>query len=413
MIKKLQKKFIMITMISLLAVMIFLVGLTNTLYLYQTNRNIDGTISLLLMNQGKFPVYDKQSPPKPEHNFFEYRMDEETRFQTRYFVVDVKEDGSIRQTDTGHIKAVSAQDAWSYAAKVLENGKTSGFEGIYKYKIEKQDTGYLIIFMDCRSQLQNIYYLFVISCTVAVLTFGLMFLLVTIFSKKAMKPFIENYDKQKRFITDAGHEIKTPLAIISANADVLEMTGGENEWIASIRNQTVRLDRLVRNLLTLSKMDEENMESAFTEFNLSDLVAKTTDSFLSMAEAKNRVLRTAIPPGIKLVGDQGSIEQLISTLIDNAIKYSDEGGDIKVSLASAKKGVRLEFYNTVDHLEVANLNQLFERFYRADESRSRETGGYGIGLSIARSIAEAHQGKITVKSQNGKAIYFTVFLNTK
>jgi signal transduction histidine kinase len=225
-----------------------------------------------------------------------------------------------------------------------------------------------------------------------------------------MKPFIESMEKQKQFITDAGHEIKTPLAIISANADVLELTGGESEWITSIRNQTNRLDKLVRNLLTLSKMEEGKIELVFTDFDISKAVLEITEPFKAIGEAQNKKFLMEIEPGIIFHGDQGSIHQLVSTLVDNAMKYSDEKGTIKITLSSSKKGIKLQVYNTVEELNIDNLDKLFDRFYRADSSRSRETGGYGIGLSIAKSIAEAHHGRISAKSEDGKSICFTVQL---
>ena len=408
MIKKLQRKFIMITMGSLLIVMLFLLGLMNTINMYKTNSEINGALELLTKNQGKFPIFEKDDPPKGGDPFFGFKMDEETPFRIRYFIVMVNRDGSIRQTDTGHINAVSATDAQDYAAEAIVRGKNSGFEGIYKYKIIEQAEGYMVAFMDCRSQLQTVSSFLFISCMVGFITIIVMFLLVSILSKKAMKPFVENAEKQKLFITDAGHEIKTPLAIISANADVLELTGGESEWINSIRNQIVRLDKLVKNLLTLSKMDEENIQHEFTEFDLSETVSKITSSFSAVAEAMNKKFEMNIQPGLKLSGDEASIEQLISTLVDNAMKYSDEEGNIKIILTSSKKGPKVEVSNTVEQLEVENLDKLFDRFYRSDSSRSRDTGGYGIGLSIAKSIVEAHQGKISVKSEDGKTICFTV-----
>ncbi|MDD3174520.1 MAG: HAMP domain-containing sensor histidine kinase, partial [Herbinix sp.] len=215
---------------------------------------------------------------------------------------------------------------------------------------------------------------------------------------------------QKLFITDAGHEIKTPLAIISANADVLELIGGESEWITSIRNQTVRLDKLVKNLLTLSKLEEDNKKVSFTEFDLSETVARTASPFTTVAETKSKKLFMDIAQGKRLVGDESSIEQLVSTLVDNALKYSDEEGTIKITLSSYKKGIKLEVYNTTEEIDTENLDKLFDRFYRSDSSRSSETGGYGIGLSIAKSIVEAHHGKISVKSEDGRSICFTVLL---
>lgn len=410
MIKKLQRKFILITMSSLLLVMIFLVSVINGVNLYRMETQIDDALNIIAENQGRFPDFKKDMRPRINDNapFFAFEMNPETPYEKRYFVIEMSSDGTVSNIDTGHIAAISSGDAQEYAAKVMKNEKESGYEGIYKYKVVEQTDGYMIVFIDCRNQIQTVISFLVISGGVGIATLTLMFILVSVLSKKAMKPFIENAEKQKLFITDAGHEIKTPLAIISANADVLELTGGESEWITSIRNQTVRLDKLVKNLLTLSKMEEESVKLSFAEFDLSETVAKIAGPFEAMAESGNKTFRMDIQPELKLQGDEGSIEQLVSTLVDNAMKYSNDAGVIKISLMDSKKGPKLEIYNTVDHIDCENLDKLFDRFYRADASRARETGGYGIGLSIARSIVEAHHGKISVKSDDERSICFTV-----
>jgi two-component system, OmpR family, sensor histidine kinase CiaH len=414
MIKKLQRKFIVISMGSLFLVMLFLIGLMNGIYFIQTEIRTNESINIIAENEGKFPEFIKGDPknghPKIDDPLFGFKMNAETPYEKRYFIVELASDGSIEQINTSHIAAITSKDALEYATDIIESEKTDGYIGIYKYKIIEKDNGNMIIFMDCRTQIQSELLLLVISCVVGLTTLILMFVLLTVLSRKAIKPFVENAEKQKLFITDAGHEIKTPLAIISANADVLELTGGESEWIVSIRNQVARLDKLVKNLLTLSKMDEESVKLTFTNFNLSEVVAKIAGSFEAIAEAKNKKFRMNIQQDIILDGDESSMEQLVSTLVDNAMKYSNDGGSIKITLTETKKGVKLEVYNTATNLDVTNLDRFFDRFYRADSSRARETGGYGIGLSIAKSIVEAHQGKITVKSEDGKSICFTVLI---
>lgn len=408
MIKKLQRKFIIITMGSLALVMFILLGSINAVNIYQMDRKLNGAIKILSENHGKFPMYKKGKPSSELK--FGFQMNEETPFETRYFIVKVNKNDSIREIDTTHIAAVSSNDAAGYSGKVLSSSKHSGYKDIYKYAVVDTPDGYMLVFIDCRSQIQMATLFLLTSCGVALITLLLMFILVSFFSKKAINPIIENMEKQKQFITDAGHEIKTPLAIISANTDVLELTGGGNEWITSTRNQITRLDKLVKNLLTLSKMDEGNIKLVFTDFDLSDAVFKITGPFGTIAEAQNKKFLMDIKSGLKLHGDENSINQLVSTLVDNAIKYSNEKGTIKISLSAAKKGAKIELYNTTDEIDKENLDKLFDRFYRADSSRSRETGGYGIGLSIAKSIVQAHHGKISVRSEDGKSICFTVLI---
>lgn len=408
MIKKLQRRFILITMVSLALVMILLVGAINVLNLYQVNHRINDMLVMLSENQGRFPEFDRKPPQGIMKPFFD--MNEETRYQTRYFTVAVNKDESIRQIDTSHIAAVSTEDALNYSERVVESGKSTGYIGIYKYLAVEQPWGKLLVFLDCRDQLQTSRTFLINSCIVALGTLLVVLLLVSLLSKRAIKPLIENAEKQKRFITDAGHEIKTPLAIISANADVLEMTGGNNEWITSIRNQVVRLDKLVKSLLLLSKMEEGSQKLPFKEFDLSRTVSETAGSFKTVAETQNKSFVMEIVPGVQYFGDESSIQQMVSCLTDNALKYSNPGGTVKITMMNDKKGIKLEVYNTVDQLDTGTLDRFFDRFFRADASRTGVSGSYGIGLSISKSVVEAHHGRISVKSEDGKSILFTVLL---
>lgn len=408
MIKKLQRRFILITMASLLAVMILLLGTINAVNLYQMNQKINGMLHMLSENQGRFPDFERIPPKGGMKPVFD--MNEETKYQTRYFTATVSQDGSVKQIDTSHIAAVSPEDALDYSLRAVKSGKSRGFFGIYKYLAVEQQQETLLVFLDCRDQLQMARTFFINSCIVAVATLVLVLLLVSFLSKRAIKPFVLNAEKQKQFITDAGHEIKTPLAIISANADVLEMTVGNNEWITSIRNQVVRLDKLVKSLLLLSKMEEGTQRLSFQEFDLSKAVSDTAGAFRTVAETQNKTFIMEVQPGIRYYGDESSIQQVVSSLADNAIKYSNDGGIIKVSMIHDKKGIKLEVYNTLDQLDTRNLDRFFDRFYRGDASRSGDAGSYGIGLSIAKSVVEAHHGKISVKSEDGRSILFTVVL---
>ncbi|MGF7144276.1 signal transduction histidine kinase [Anaerotaenia torta] len=409
MINQLQRKFIMITMASLCLVMVLLVGAINIINFYRTDLDADRILQMLSENKGKFPEFDRgMEPPRDKRPGFE--MNEEAKFQTRYFYVKLDEGKEVEEINTSHISAVGSGDALDYAEEVLDLKKTSGYKGNYKYRIIDTPDGSMIIFLDVRNQMQMVMYFFLTSCGVALGTLLLVFILVSVFSKRAIHPIVQNMEKQKRFITDAGHEIKTPIAIISANADVLELTSGENEWIISIRNQTARLDKLVKNLLLLSRMEEENIEITYQDFDMSQCVQSIAASFLAVAESQHKKLDIDVVPHILLHGDEGCIEQLVSALLDNAMKYSNDRGVIRISLSPYKRGSKLEVYNTAEHVETKDLDRFFDRFYRADESRSRETGGYGIGLSMVKSIVEAHHGRISIHSNDGRSVVFTVIL---
>lgn len=411
MIRKLQRKFIMITMTAITLVMIVLVGGINMINFYQIDRKVDGVLNLLIRNDGKFPDFDKNNTNATKVNYWmNFEMTEETQYETRYFVVKSDREGDFLMVDTSHIAAVTEIEAQDYITRILDRTKTGGYIGNYKYLTQERPYGFLTVFVDCRSQIQTVTLYIVISFAIVVTCLLLVFIFIMVFSKRAVRPIIESLEKQKRFITDAGHEIKTPLAIISADADVLELSQGSNEWLESIRNQTARLDQLVKNLLSLSKMDEENIQLTFLDFYISNAVMEAAAPFAAVAETQGKTFELHIEEGLVINGDETGIRQLVSILVDNGVKYAQEGGEIKVYLKQSGKSVKLEVYNTGDELPRENLDKLFDRFYRTDSSRSRDTGGYGIGLSIAKNIVRAHKGKIFAKNENGKAIWFTAIL---
>lgn len=334
----------------------------------------------------------------------------EMPYQSRYFTVYFDADGNITNTDMMHIAAITATEAQEYAVKVYSSDKTSGMFHSYRYKkASKEDGSSFVVFVDMSSSIYNAYTLLLSSLLVGAFALIAMFILVYIFSTQAVAPVVESLEKQKRFITDAGHELKTPLAVISANVDVLELEAGKNEWTSSIRNQLKRMNSLVKNLLTLSRMDEERMHVVFSDFDLSKTVLETGTSFQAMAESKNKRYQIDVEDGIHITGDKNSINQLVSLLLDNAMKYSSDNGYIHL-LLQKDKIITLEVSNTCDYIPDGNLDRLFDRFYRADTSRSRDTGGYGIGLSVARAIAQSHGGDITALRDGDKIIRFVVKL---
>ncbi len=341
------------------------------------------------------------------------RRSAEMPYQSRYFWVRTDAAGAVTETNLMHIASVTETEASEYAAAVLSEGKEKSFYHSYRYEIVTKDSGEkLIVFVDMSSQLINIYKLLGQSLLVGLFALIAMFLLVFLFSGQAVAPVVESLEKQKRFITDAGHELKTPLAVISANVDVLELESGKNEWTSSIRNQIKRMNSLVKNLLTLSRMDEERMRVVFSDFNMSDTIKETAASFQAVAESKDKKYQIDIEDDIHLTGDKNSINQLASLLLDNAIKYSSEKGSIHIMLTK-EKNIVLEVSNTCDSIPSGNLDRLFDRFYRADSSRARESGGYGIGLSVARAIATSHGGTIEAKRDGDRIIRFVVTLPLK
>ena len=431
MIKRLRRRFVLIAAVSILAVELIIVGLINIMNIREINRREKQLMDILCDNGGEFPDYmgmrdregagpeDEGPPPMPkedEKRFgqFGFKMNEETRYQTRYFYVRLRADGSIDAVNTAHIAAVTTEQAKDYAEEVSLSGRSSGYTGNYRYTVTVSSECTLYIFLDCRDDIQTKNTFLLISGAISLGGWILVCLLIIVLSKFAVKPFIENYEKQKMFITDAGHEIKTPLAIIQANTEVIEMIGEPSEWTQSIKNQTERLNGLIADLLKLARMDEESVKLTFADFDLSDAFIDIAQPFNTLAANKGLSLDIKAEEGIRMNGDEGSIRQLVSILTENAVKYCDNGGSIKAVLSKTGGGHHAVITIENDCKEPPeHPERLFDRFYRADQSRARSDGevksGYGIGLSVAKATVDAHKGRISCKAENGK-IFFTVRL---
>lgn len=335
----------------------------------------------------------------------------EMPYESRYFTVTVNSAGDVLSVDTGKVAAVDMEQAVAYAEAALASGKTRGFADDYRYLVSDTDGGRLVLFLDCGRSLTTWRSFLIASLCVAAGGLAAVFLLILAFSGRVVRPVAESYEKQKRFITDAGHEIKTPLAIIEADAEVLEMElDGESEWLQDIRAQTRRLADLTNDLVYLSRMEERQDSAQLVDFPLSDVVEETAQSFRSRAMQKRQTFTERIEPMLTLRGDEKAVRQLTGILLDNAVKYAPEGGVIELTLARQGRGAALTVWNTTETaIPRESLDRLFDRFYRTDPSRSSATGGHGIGLSIARAIVNAHRGKISAESADGQSLRITAW----
>ena len=420
MIKKLQHKFILITALSLFLVLALVSALINIINAYQIGASEDELIEMISSGGGKFPDLFHEDVPPPDGNTDRKRdigsrknINEETRYQTRYFVVYYNSDGGIKKLDTGHIAAVNSEKAVSLGEQALETGKDEGRLGNYRFTKAENSSGEMLIFLDTRQNDSTKSRFLLISIGISAASWIIVMLLVILLSGQAVKPMSAAYEKQKQFITDASHEIKTPLAIISANTEVIEMTSEPNEWTESTKNQIRRLDGLVKDLMRLAKMDDSSEVSAeFAEFDLSETVAKSAAEFEAPARTHGEGFILDIDDGLTTVGNKEMISQLVGIFTDNAVKYCDEGGTVTVSLKPGHKGARLSVSNDCKEPPKGDLSRLFDRFYRADEARSRQgSGGYGIGLSIAKATADAHKAKLSCSAENGKITFTVSFRN--
>ena len=404
MIKTLRRRFIAIAMCSIFVVLVLIIGSINIINYVNINHSLNQRLSILSENDGHFPR-------KRPNNFYR-DMSVESPYDTRYFTVTINGAGQVQAVRTDNIAAITEKEAANYAIMLLQKGKTHGYIDKYKFctMASDENSSTMYIFLDCWRELRTFKTFLFASVAISLIGLSLVFLLVLFFSRLVVRPMAESYEKQKHFITDASHEIKTPLTIIDANTEVLEMENGENEWTQSIRNQIKRLTELTNKLVFLSRMDEEAPRLTMLDFSLSDAVTETAQPFLSVAAAQQKNFSMDIAPNITFCGDESTIRQMISLLLDNAMKYSSDEGTIHLSLSENSKNSIITVWNSVDKISIGRHDELFERFYRSDASRNSATGGHGIGLSVTKAIVLSHKGKITANSHDGKSICFTIIL---
>lgn len=421
MLDRLRARLIAVTMLSLSLVLLVILGGINLMSYRQTVSDADALLALLADYGGAFPTLPREdsagerrdAPGRPDgESLLRKRgFSDETPYETRFFSVLLGEEGQVLGVDTVRIAAVDESTATDYARSVLETGDAKGFFSGYRFLCSAEGDATRVIFLDCGRSLSTLRTVLLASVVLALLGLFAVLALLMLFSPRIVRPMVEGYEKQRRFITDAGHELKTPLTIIGADADLLELEMGENEWLSDIRAQVTRLTGLTQDLIYLSRMDEAQPRLSRIEFPLSDVTEEVAQSFQAPARAQGKTLDMHITPLLSFTGDEKALRQLVSLLMDNAVKYSPPGAAIRVSLAREGRFLRLCVSNPTEKpLTHEQLHHLFDRFYRADASRASETGGYGLGMSIARSIVTAHKGRIRAESPTPDALTVTVTL---
>lgn len=437
MIKILRKKFIRTAMLAVTVLLVLLLGAINLINLGMVQRDLKDTLQM---------VADRVD--KPDNNLV----------NTAYFLVKIDDNGKVTSADVTHVTGVDEEQAASYALKVYEkySADTAGQENIPQAPGEPdtekplqqtseapepktamrdpavQSTGrisgyfYLahpdgqgmtdIIFLD--PQKEEVSCLRVLALSVglgAVCLLG-MYLFVRRLSHRAIEPIAESMEKQRQFITDAGHELKTPLAIILSNTEAMELYQGESKWSRNIREQVGRLDGLTKNLLLLSRMEEYSENVARESLNLGELARKMAEPFREPLALRGIELRTELTDTTQITANREQIERLLSVLLENALKYTGDNGEVLISLQQKNDGRKskavLRVENTCAELPGVPPETLFERFRRGDEARTCKKGGYGIGLAVAKACAEANGGSIRAIYEKSDRICFEIVFET-
>lgn len=398
-ITRLRIKIIAMTM-GILLIVVFLLIATINLFMHETSRMQASRSLDYLTMQGVAAQSgaSSDSPPQmPRGN--------------GYFVVAINGDGTVRSVQAHNLQGLADEDARAMAIRVFREGSPEGTLNNMQYKMIGREGGSFIAFVELSIQNLLLSTLLRVSIYVACVSGIILFFAAILLSKWVTEPIRQSLLRQKQFISDASHEMKTPLTIIAANADVLTKRGGENKWLLTIQAQTRKMSELVQNLLLLARSSEMRAALGFERFDASQVVLTTALAFESRMFEEGKRFDIDVQEGICILGSEHGVEQLVSILLDNAIKYSDDHGAIALSFAGQGNRAFLSVHNTGIGLHRREVASVFQRFYRGDASRN--TGGYGLGLAIAWEIVHQHGGKIAVTGEEGKDITFTVQLRIK
>ena len=405
---KLKLKMIIVAFVSsVLVFSVMALGVCLAVAHYNI-RKADATTSLISLNGGVIPsASDFSQEEFRDRTKYKLKLDDEAMFRTRYFIINLDPEDNITDIQSDHISSIDYVEAELYATDVLNRAFDVGYYLEYRYRVVNDEStgGKFIVFLDCTEAiaLQNatVFSTVILACLFAIA----LTLIFSAFSNRIIEPFEANERMQKQFITDASHELKTPLAVISANAEVLKYKNGDNEWIDNITSQSQKMAKLIDQLLVLSRMEEMGEDTATSEVDLSAVTESSVSKLKGIFEQKEVDLQIDIEPDVVICANREQMETLTDILIENASKYVTEKGKAGVSLTTERKKAVLSIYNSASDIDDMDCDKIFERFYRTDESRTSSTGGHGIGLSIAKRIVEQHNGRIKARIEEDTVVF--------
>lgn len=408
MLKKIRRRFIVSAMAALGAVCLILIVSINCANFFRGEADEDRVIDMLIQYEQAMLTFPNTD--FPALNDIPGTGGNEAEFSTRFFTVHYNSQSKVSVVSRDHIASVSYSDAVKYSNEVLSKGADRGYFKDYRYRISKTPDCITVLFLNISNDRSFRSSLLWTSIVIGLFGMGLVFVLLLLFSGKAIRPYVLNIERQKQFITDAGHELKTPITSISTSADILAMELEDNEWLENISKQTLRLGKLVNELVLLSRFDEGSPYQEKELFSISETAWEILQPFAARARAKGLSFSQDIEEGLSFRGNPSAIGQMLSVLLDNAVKYCSDGGSISFSLFKRRSKICIELLNSCTLPDIPDLNRLFDRFYRPDTSRSKETGGNGIGLSVAQAVVLSHGGSISAQAVGDRKILFKVLL---
>lgn len=408
MLRRIRWRFIGASMLAFFLVISLIAGLVNIVNYVVVTKRVDETIDSIIEYEvnGRRDMRRDLLPVEP----FRGLPDEEANYMTRFFIVAVDSENLIIATSMEYVASITEAEAVAYTNEAMSQDSSRGYLDGYRYSKMKYDDATVIVFLNSSREVQYMNTLLYLTLAVSGGSLILVFILVLLLSGKVIKPMEQNIELQKRFITDASHELKTPLTSISTSLDVLEMEHGSDEWTDNIRSQVGRMKGLVGEMVTLSRLDEVKPAQIKENIDLSGAAWEIIEVYMPQAKAQSKIIKTDIEDNVIISGDKNSVQQMLSVLIDNAVKYSDGREPVMISLKKNRNKAKLVIYNSCNYDKVPDTDRLFDRFYRPDESRNQSTGGNGIGLAIAKSAAESHGGRISASCPDGKSMTITVEL---
>lgn len=395
-------------MISIIVVLMAIIGTITLINYNKTVDNIDKVLTVLVDNNGKFDDLDfgddnlKNTDGNNNKDNLNHQKDhgeftKETPYWTRFFSVKFTNSNPDPAVDTSMIASVSKEEAIDMARETIDSNSMIGFYGAYRYKVKIADDFKLVVFVDCTKEMRSIRYFVFTGTWISLVGIIAVFIIVFIFSKIVFNPVKRTYDKQKRFVTNAAHELKTPLTIISANNELIDAQYNSLDETQAIDKQVKKLTIMINNLTLLSKLDEEDKNVDLKErVDLTKLSNDLIEPFKVIFESRNIKFNFFVDDNCYIKGNTNLISQLLSLLIDNANKYALTYIDFEVRIVG--KGVELKTSNDAD-IDEKNPNLLLERFYRNDKARGKIEGS-GIGLSVVNEIVKLHKGTIKLNASN-------------